>query len=100
MPSTPTGWWRFSTATGPGSRKAAVAGRKQDAEPVRFERIDQQRAHEYVAEQIRRQIVLRLIPSGQALPPERELAAVFGVGRATVQSAIRMLVEHQMVESR
>jgi DNA-binding FadR family transcriptional regulator len=67
---------------------------------VRFERLEQQRAHEYVAEQIRRQIVLRLIPAGQALPPERELAAMFGVGRATVQQAIRMLVDDHMVESR
>jgi GntR family transcriptional repressor for pyruvate dehydrogenase complex len=67
---------------------------------VRFERLEQQRAHEYVAEQIRRQIVLRLIPSGRALPPERELALMFGVGRATVQQAIRLLVEDNMVESR
>jgi GntR family transcriptional repressor for pyruvate dehydrogenase complex len=69
-------------------------------EPVRFEPLEQQRAHEYVAEQIRRQIVLRVIPTGHALPPERELARMFGVGRATVQQAIRLLVADQMVESR
>lgn len=74
------------------------AGARPDL--VRFERLDQQRAHEYVAEQIRRQIVLRVIPSGQALPPERELARMFGVGRATVQQAIRLLVADHMVESR
>ena len=68
--------------------------------PVRFEPLEQQRAHEYVAEQIRRQIVLRLMPAGQALPPERDLATIFGVGRATVQQAIRLLVEDGMVESR
>jgi GntR family transcriptional regulator, transcriptional repressor for pyruvate dehydrogenase complex len=72
----------------------------EDPDAYRFERLEQQRAHEYVAEQIRRQIVLRLIPSGQALPPERELAAIFGVGRATVQQAIRMLADDHMVESR
>jgi DNA-binding FadR family transcriptional regulator len=77
-----------------------MARGEREPELVRFERLDQQRAHEYVAEQIRRQIVLRLIPAGQALPPERELAAIFGVGRATVQQAIRMLVDDQMVESR
>jgi DNA-binding FadR family transcriptional regulator len=77
-----------------------MAGRAREPELVRFERLEQQRAHEYVAEQIRRQIVLRLIPTGQALPPERELAAMFGVGRATVQQAIRMLVDDRMVESR
>jgi DNA-binding FadR family transcriptional regulator len=73
---------------------------RADQALVRFDRLEQQRAHEYVAEQIRRQIVLRLIPSGQALPPERELAAMFGVSRATVQHAIRMLVDDHMVESR
>jgi DNA-binding FadR family transcriptional regulator len=72
----------------------------REPELVRFERLEQQRAHEYVAEQIRRQIVLRLIPTGQALPPERELATLFGVGRATVQQAIRMLADDHMVESR
>jgi DNA-binding FadR family transcriptional regulator len=77
-----------------------VARRELEPELVRFERLEQQRAHEYVAEQIRRQIVLRLIPTGHALPPERELATIFGVGRATVQQAIRLLVEDRMVESR
>jgi GntR family transcriptional repressor for pyruvate dehydrogenase complex len=84
----------------PGRREPVVARREQEPDSVRFERLDQQRAHEYVAEQIRRQIVLRLIPSGQALPPERELATMFGVGRATVQQAIRLLVDDRMVESR
>lgn len=74
--------------------------RDSEAEPNRFARVEQPRAHEYVAEQIRRQIVLRLIPTGQALPPERDLASIFGVGRATVQQAIRMLVDARMVESR
>lgn len=77
-----------------------MARDEQESDAVRFERLEQQRAHEYVAEQIRRQIVLRLIPSGQALPPERDLAVIFGVGRATVQQAIRLLVEDHMVESR
>src|SRR5256885_10996226 len=48
---------------------------------VRFERIQQLRAHEYVAEQIRRHISLRLIKPGESLPAERELASMFGVGR-------------------
>src|SRR5215218_4126741 len=99
-PSTPTDCSRCSTGTPRGPRETPMARRAREPELVRFERLEQQRAHEYVAEQIRRQIVLRLIPSGQALPPERELAAIFGVGRATVQQAIRMLVDDHMVESR
>jgi len=68
--------------------------------PPAFERIAQLRAHEYVAEQIRRQIGLRLIPTGGSLPSERDLAALFGVGRATVQQAVRLLEAERLVESR
>jgi len=67
---------------------------------VRFERIQQLRAHEYVAEQIRRHISLRLIKPGESLPAERELAGMFGVGRPTIQQALRMLEAAGMVESR
>src|SRR5256885_1352259 len=67
---------------------------------VRFERIQQLRAHEYVAEQIRRHISLRLIKPGESLPAERELASMFGVGRPTIQHALRMLEAAGMVESR
>jgi DNA-binding FadR family transcriptional regulator len=67
---------------------------------TQFRRVEQQRADEYVAEQLQRQIALRLIGPGQQLPPERELARLFGVGRATVQRAIRLLQDDGMVESR
>jgi GntR family transcriptional repressor for pyruvate dehydrogenase complex len=67
---------------------------------VRFERIHQLRAHEYVAEQIRRHISLRLIKPGEALPAERELAGMFGVGRPTIQHALRLLEAAGLVEAR
>jgi GntR family transcriptional repressor for pyruvate dehydrogenase complex len=65
----------------------------------RFEPIEQLRAHEYVAEQLRRQIGLHLIPVGHPLPTERELSAMFGVGRATVEAAIRVLEAERLVET-
>ena len=68
--------------------------------PVQFGPIRQPRSHEYVAEQIRRHIDLRLIPPGWALPPERDLAQQFGVGRATVQLALRELELGHLVEVR
>jgi DNA-binding FadR family transcriptional regulator len=46
---------------------------------VQFEPIQQARAHEYVAEQIRRYIARRLVNPGDVLPPERQLAALFGI---------------------
>jgi GntR family transcriptional repressor for pyruvate dehydrogenase complex len=67
---------------------------------VEFSPIRQPRAHEYVAEQIRRHIALRLIAPGEALPSERELAAMFGVGRPTVQYALRILEAEHLVEAR
>jgi GntR family transcriptional repressor for pyruvate dehydrogenase complex len=70
------------------------------APPLRFERIHQQRAHEYVAEQIQRHIALRLIKPGEALPAERELAVMFGVGRPTIQHALRLLEASGLVEAR
>ncbi len=56
--------------------------------------------HEYVAEQLRREIALGLFTSRSSLPPERELAAVFGVGIMTVHRAIRLLESEALVTSR
>ena len=67
---------------------------------VEFEPIQQLRAHEYVAEQIRRHIALRLIKPGESLPSERELATLFGVGRPTIQHALRLLEADHLVEAR
>jgi DNA-binding FadR family transcriptional regulator len=67
---------------------------------VPFDRIQPLRAHEYVAEQIRRHIALRLVGPGEALPSERELATMFGVGRPTVQHALRLLEAERLVEAR
>ena len=67
---------------------------------LRFERIHQLRAHEYVAEQIRRHIALRLIKPGESLPAERDLAGMFGVGRPTIQHALSLLEAAGLVEAR
>ena len=68
--------------------------------PVRYERLEQSRAHEYVAEQIRRQISLGMIRPGEALLPERELAPAFGVARKTVHLAIGLLAAEGLVVRR
>jgi DNA-binding FadR family transcriptional regulator len=67
---------------------------------MQFEPIRQVRAHEHVADQIRRHIALRLIPPGEALPADRELAAAFGVGRPTIQHALALLEADNLVEGR
>jgi DNA-binding transcriptional MocR family regulator len=62
--------------------------------PVRFSRIEQPRTHVYLAEQLRREITLGVLPTGEALPPERELAAMFGVARATIQQELDVTRRH------
>lgn len=81
-----------------GSRRGSRPTRANSL--LRFEPIHQQRAHEYVAEQIRRHIALRLIKPGESLPSERDLAVTFGVGRPTIQLALRLLEGEHMVEAR
>jgi len=68
--------------------------------PGEFQPIRQLRAHEYVAEQIRRHILLHLIMPGEPLPTERELVATFKVGRPTIQHAIMLLAADGLVEAR
>ena len=62
--------------------------------------VAQPRAHEYVAEQIRRVILLRLVAPGGRLPYEQELAAALGVSRTTVTQALRTLEQEGLVEVR
>ena len=78
----------------------AVAQSQRRRPAVSFDPIQQLRAHEYVADQIRRHIALRLIRPGESLPAERELAAMFGVGRPTIQHALRLLEADHLVEAR
>src|SRR5215467_8678303 len=61
----------------PGSVKVNLGG----GLTTRFPRVAQTRAHVYIAEQLRHEITLGLLLRGDALPPERELAAMFGVAR-------------------
>ena len=58
------------------------------------------RCYEQVAEQIQRLIASGALSPGDRLPPERELAAKFGVGRSSLRDAIRTLEVMGIVESR
>lgn len=52
------------------------------------------------AESIQAAILEGTHPAGERLPPERELAATFGVGRATVRSALGRLATRGLLEVR
>ena len=66
----------------------------------RFARLEQPRAHEYVAEQLRREITLGLIRVDEKLPSERDLLRLFGVSRFTVQQALNLLESEGLVVAR
>src|SRR5204862_6805920 len=86
----------FVTVEAPPRRTVLAAAPASAA----FAPIQRLRAHEYVAEQIRRHIALRLICPGESLPSERELAAIFGVGRETIQHALRLLAQDGLLVAR
>ena len=62
--------------------------------------VTQPRAHEYVAEQIRRAILLRVVEPGGRMPYEQELAAALGVSRSTITHALRTLEREGLIEVR
>lgn len=57
------------------------------------------RAHDEVARQLRDLMERGVLRAGDQLPPERELAARFGVSRATVRQALSALQSAGLVES-
>ena len=66
-----------------------------DLEPVRKTKV-----YAEVAAQIHRLIADGRLKPGDRLPPERELAEVFGVSRTSVRDAIRVLETRGLVEPR
>jgi GntR family transcriptional repressor for pyruvate dehydrogenase complex len=58
------------------------------------------RAHEYVAHEMLVLILSGRFRPGDRLPPERALAAEFGVSRPTVRQAVGVLAAHGLVEAR
>jgi fatty acid metabolism transcriptional regulator FadR len=66
--------------------------------PLPFKPVHKRRAAEQVAEQIREQILGGTFQPGQRLPPERDLAAFFGVNRTTLREALRSLEQQRLLD--
>ena len=64
-----------------------------------FEAIRRNKLYEEVADRLQRWI-LDEMKSGDKLPPERQLAEMFGVGRSSIRDAVRRLQAMGMVEPR
>jgi GntR family transcriptional repressor for pyruvate dehydrogenase complex len=67
---------------------------------LQLEAVERPRAHEYVAEQLRREMALRMLDPSEPLPAERDLARIFRVSRATVQRAMTLLEAEGLVQRR
>lgn len=65
-----------------------------------FQALRQYRAFESIVDEVRRRIESGQLTSGQRLPPERDLALQFGVSRATLREAFRVLESMSLIESR
>jgi GntR family transcriptional repressor for pyruvate dehydrogenase complex len=69
-------------------------------DPLAFETVQRGRVHEQVLRQIQEQIATGRLRPGDKLPPERELAKQFRVGRSSVRDAIQALQVMRLVRSR
>lgn len=64
---------------------------KATLQPPKFDRVRRTKVYEEVAAQIQQQIAQHVLRPGDRLPSERELVDAFGVSRASVRDAIRVL---------
>lgn len=64
-----------------------------------FQPIKPKKVSSQIAEQIRTSILAGEFTPGEKLPPERELAELFGVSRPSVREALNLLASSGLVES-
>ena len=62
--------------------------------------VEKQRIYDTIVDQIRNLITDGIDKPGQALPPERELTKILGVGRTSVREALRILEVMNLIEIR
>jgi len=87
-------------AIGTEPQRHAAGLRRIRSVRVDFEPVRKTKIHAEVAAQIQRLIAAGRLGPGDRLPPERELAEVFGVSRTSVRDAIRVLETQGLVEPR
>ncbi|MEZ5658446.1 MAG: GntR family transcriptional regulator [Burkholderiaceae bacterium] len=75
----------------PGTEEARSGTSKAPSDAPEFTPIRSRRLFEQICEQIRAEVESGALRPGSKLPPERELAARFGVSRMAVREALRSL---------
>lgn len=79
--------------------RANSAGGETDAERFAPRPVSTKSAAAQIADQIRAGVAGGKLVAGERLPAEHELATQFGVSRATVREAIKILAASQLVQS-
>jgi DNA-binding FadR family transcriptional regulator len=72
---------------------------KSTTQPSTRGRSASSKVYEDIAAAIRRSILTGELRSGDRLPPEKQLADRFGVGRTTVREALRLCAGEQLIET-
>ena len=72
----------------------------REASPNHFHAVRRTRASHEIVGQVRGMIAAGHLKTGDRLPPERELAQLFGVGRCTLREAVRALESLGLVDVR
>ena len=72
----------------------------REASPNEFHAVRRTNASREIVAQVRGMIAGGHVKAGDRLPPERELAQLFGVGRSTLREAIRVLESLGLVDVR
>ncbi|HEY3006022.1 MAG TPA: GntR family transcriptional regulator [Kribbellaceae bacterium] len=90
---------RLPAATGPGGASPLDAAGATLSQSL-FRPVRDGNAFEVTVERLVQTIKLGVVPVGDRLPPERELADLLGVSRMTLREAIKALAEAGFVESR
>lgn len=67
---------------------------------ILFQTVSKQRLVDRVVTDVQDLIVQGKLPVGARLPPERELAELFGVSRTVIREAVRILVTKGLLESK
>jgi GntR family transcriptional regulator, transcriptional repressor for pyruvate dehydrogenase complex len=83
-----------------GQSNSTAADQYADGWALDIRPITRRALHQQVAESLRDLIFEGKFQRGDALPPERELSKQFGVSRATVREALRVLQMWGLVEAR
>jgi DNA-binding FadR family transcriptional regulator len=78
-----------------GARLHAAAAAPRTSAVLSVHRV--RKAYEQVADQLRELIVTRYLTAGERLPNETTLAKEFGVSRATVREALRILAAQRLI---